>query len=35
MMTRKEGYPFVTIGADWGLTLVQGVKLCGAMVLPR
>jgi predicted O-methyltransferase YrrM len=29
---RKEGYPLVTIDADWGLTMVQGVKGSGAMV---
>lgn len=32
---RKEGYPLVTINADWGLTMVQGVKGSGVMVPPR
>ena len=34
-MTRREDYPLVTIDADWGLTLVQGVKGSGVMVPPR
>ena len=31
---RKEGYPLVTIDADWGLTLVQAVK-GSACLVPR
>jgi predicted O-methyltransferase YrrM len=30
---RKEGYPLITIDADWGLTLVQGIRGSASLCL--
>jgi predicted O-methyltransferase YrrM len=32
---REEGYPLVTINADWGLTLVQAIKGSANLVPPK